>query len=319
MNTQPFSPILRRLAFLFAVSILSLLSISIPITPSSLINSTTTNCLYHCSINIRFISAVSAAEPPKLSWSQNYQTKTNLHDYFVSEELDGVRGYWNGKQLLSRSGLILNAPAWFTKNFPSNPLDGELWIARGQFEKVVSVVRKKNPIDQEWQQIKYCVFDLPASPDIFSDRLAALSKPIPKQSKSLQLVEQFRVKDQKELAQHLKRIEQLGGEGLMLHHQSALYQQGDNSQLLKSKIAHDAEAKVIGHKSGRGKYRGMMGALQVENADGIVFFIGTGFSDQQRKHPPKIGDVVTYRYRGLTRNSVPKHASFLRIRYDDDL
>lgn len=282
--------------------------------------------------------ANAETQPPKLSSAQDYYTyfnsepirndteisrharpKNPISDYFVSEKLDGVRGYWDGKKLLSRNGHIFHAPLWFTKDLPNTPLDGELWIARGQFEKVVSIVRKKHPIDEEWQQVKYCVFDLPASEVIFSERLKILSKIILADSKPMQLVKQFRVKNEKTLFALLDKIEQLGGEGLMLHHQSAFYRQGDNHDLLKLKVTHDAEAKVLGYKPGQGKYFGMMGSLKVENEEGVIFHIGTGFSDQQRKHPPKISEIVTYRYRGLTRYGVPKHASFLRIRYDDDL
>ena len=41
---------------------------------------------------------------------------------------------------------------------------------------------------------------------------------------------------------------------------------------------------------------------------------GSGFSDEVRKHPPDIGATVTYTYRGLTRNGVPRFASYLRVR-----
>jgi len=46
----------------------------------------------------------------------------------MSEKLDGVRAYWDGKQFLSRQGNLYHAPAWFTEHLPAVPLDGELWI-----------------------------------------------------------------------------------------------------------------------------------------------------------------------------------------------
>ena len=54
------------------------------------------------------------------SWDQ----KVDISGWWMSEKLDGVRGYWTGKQLVSRSGIPFHAPQWFTKNFPSTPLDG---------------------------------------------------------------------------------------------------------------------------------------------------------------------------------------------------
>jgi DNA ligase-1 len=79
----------------------------------------------------------------------------------------------------------------------------------------------------------------------------------------------------------------------------------------------DAEAVVIKHIEGKGKYRGHMGALLVQyiNAKGqqIRFKIGTGFSDDERKNPPPIGTKVTFQYRGYRKRGVPKFASFLRV------
>lgn len=52
--------------------------------------------------------------------------------------MDGFRGEWDGTHLRSRNGNIINAPRWFTKDFPKTPLDGEIWAGRGSFELGVS-------------------------------------------------------------------------------------------------------------------------------------------------------------------------------------
>ena len=61
---------------------------------------------------------------------------------------------------------------------------------------------------------------------------------------------------------------------------------------------------------------GLLGALQLRRADGLVFQLGTGFSDAQRDDPPPLGSTVTYTYRGLTPGGVPRFASFVRLRPD---
>ena len=76
----------------------------------------------------------------------------------------------------------------------------------------------------------------------------------------------------------------------------------------------DAEAVVIGHLPGKGKYAGVLGALRVRSDDGREFSLGTGFTDTQRRDPPPIGATVTYRYHDLTRHGLPRFASFLRMR-----
>jgi DNA ligase-1 len=62
----------------------------------------------------------------------------------MSEKLDGVRGYWTGNKLISRQGNSFHAPEWFTRNFPSIPLDGELWTEREQFQELVTIVRRES-------------------------------------------------------------------------------------------------------------------------------------------------------------------------------
>lgn len=85
---------------------------------------------------------------------------------------------------------------------------------------------------------------------------------------------------------------------------------------MKLKPQQDEDAVVIGHLPGRGRHAGRLGALQLRRADGLVFQLGTGFSDAQRSSPPPLGSTVTYTYRGLTPGGAPRFASFLRVRPD---
>jgi DNA ligase-1 len=100
----------------------------------------------------------------------------------------------------------------------------------------------------------------------------------------------------------------------MLHQADAVWQTGRSDVLLKLKLHLDAEAVVIGHEPGRGKYQGLLGALLVQTPEGQRFRLGSGLSDAQRQSPPAIGSTVTYRYRDLSANGIPKFATFLRVR-----
>jgi DNA ligase 1 len=55
----------------------------------------------------------------------------------------------------------------------------------------------------------------------------------------------------------------------------------------------------------------------VETPEGVRFKLGTGLTDAQRKNPPAIGSVVTYRYRDVTPAGKPRFASFLRMHGDE--
>ncbi|RUM93468.1 MAG: DNA ligase [Thiothrix sp.] len=252
---------------------------------------------------------------PDVLLAQTYEPGINVSEYWVSEKLDGVRARWDGQRFISRQGNIFHSPTWFTAEFPLQALDGELWIERNNFEQVVSTVRTHVPNNTAWREIRFMVFDLPESKAIFSDRLKTLKSIFSRlKSPYLKLIKHYRLDSHTLLMNKLQDITQAGGEGLMLHHQDSLYFGGRSDALLKLKLYQDAEAEVIEHLPGNGKYTGMLGALRVITADGKYLRIGTGFTDDERKNPPPIGITITYKYFGKTRNGIPKFASFLRIR-----
>ena len=257
-----------------------------------------------------------AGSPPELSLAQVYKQDVDVSLYLVSEKLDGVRAFWNGKELISRQGLMFSVPAWFTSGFPEQELDGELWMGRNSFERLLSTVRKKIPVESEWRKVKYMVFELPQGEGTFLERYSKLQR-IFSDSKNpyVQAVEQFKVQDSNELNRIMAGVVSLGGEGLMLHRADSEYKIGRTADLLKVKPYFDAEAQVVAHHPGKGKYKGKMGSIGVAMSDGTTFRIGTGFTDSERGNPPAIGSIVTFKYHGKTRNGIPKFASFLRIRY----
>ncbi|PKO53705.1 MAG: DNA ligase [Betaproteobacteria bacterium HGW-Betaproteobacteria-20] len=247
--------------------------------------------------------------------AQIYQRGIDVRKYLVSEKFDGVRAVWDGHTFHTRTGRAISAPKWFTQRLPVIPLDGELWLARGKFDTLSGAVRKIIPVDEEWRDISFLVFELPNASGTFQARANRITE-IVKQANipHLKAVTQFRVNDETALATRLKQVVAKGGEGLMLHRADAPYITGRSDVLLKLKMLYDAEATVVRHISGRGKYKDKLGALEVETPEGIRFKLGSGFSDVQREHPPKIGSLITYTYRDKTAKGRPKFASFLRVR-----
>ena len=237
--------------------------------------------------------------------------------YLVSEKLDGVRAIWDGKVLRFRSGNTVPAPLWFIKALPATPLDGELWLARGQFEALSGIVRSFPPNDQDWRKVRYELFELPNAAGSFSERYQRLQKVVTAAKfPQIHVVEQRALSSNQELRAWLEKVVRAGGEGLMLHLASAPYQTGRQDVLLKLKPVLDAEAKVIGYRAGKGKFTGMLGSLELETDAGIRFHLGVGFKNAERLNPPPMGSRVTFTYRGLTKNGVPRFASFFRVRTD---
>lgn len=254
-------------------------------------------------------------DAPALLLAGRYRPGIDLGDYWVSEKYDGVRGVWDGRQLTTRGGERVNAPDWFTHGWPATPMDGELWAGRGAFEHAQSTIGRAQAGDDAWRRMRFMVFDLPAHPGHFDERLAALRSTVAAIGQPwVVAVPQRKVADDAELQAWLRDVVRGGGEGLMLHRADATYTTGRSDALLKMKLWRDAEAEVIGHQPGKGKYAGMLGALKVRTADGAEFMLGTGFSDAERRNPPPIGTTVTYRYRELTKRGVPRFASFHRVR-----
>ncbi|MBK6743360.1 MAG: DNA ligase [Hydrogenophilales bacterium] len=251
------------------------------------------------------------ASPPILA--EVYDDSVDPTDYWISEKLDGVRALWDGQVLTFRSGNPVSAPDWFTRDLPKQPLDGELWLGRGSFERLSGIVRKTTPVNAEWRAVRYMLFELPGAPGNFSERKDALKRLVEAAGLPwLHAIEQYRVADRKALKARLDAVVAMGGEGLMLH------RAGDSStpdgELLKLKPYLDADARVIGHLPGKGRHAGRLGALLVAAPDGRRFRIGGGFSDAQRGTPPPVGSTVIYRYHGLTRNGLPRFPVFLRLR-----
>lgn len=262
----------------------------------------------------------ACAKEPALLLANVLGPHVDVTQYLVSEKFDGVRAVWDGKTLRFRSGRDVPAPAWWLAKLPATPLDGELWLARGKFDELSGIVRTSPAVDTDWRRVNYLIFELPdeaGALGTFEQRYSRIREVVAKaQWASLQVVEQTRVADRAELKRRLDRVVKAGGEGLMLHLANAPYVTGRSDVLLKLKPLLDTEATVVRHIPGKGRNAGRLGALEVRTRDGIVFRLGTGFSDAQRDNPPPVGSLVTYTYRDVTPSGKPRFASFLRVRDD---
>lgn len=264
----------------------------------------------------------------------------NISGWFVSEKLDGQRCLWDGgftrhlpahevpwantakdtkvrvsTGLWSRYCKPIHAPDWWIDKLPKGiPLDGELYIGRGTFQKLESTVRKHNPIDSEWENVKFHVFDAPAYHLIFQDGLIKnptftkefkdirfpVGPPQQNNAKSyswllseLKGYDNIIIVEQTQLPQsQTKALEVLdellisitnsGGEGLMLKSPYSIWTPKRHSGMLKVKPYLDSEATIVDFIWGDGKYLGMLGAILVE-WNGIHFELGTGLTDFERQ------------------------------------
>ncbi|WP_440873501.1 DNA ligase [Vibrio diabolicus] len=252
---------------------------------------------------------------PPVSLAQSYQDGIDVSEYWYSEKLDGIRAYWTGQHLVTRNGNRIYAPDWFIDSLPDYPLDGELWAGRGNFHLVQQTVLDKTPVESAWRNIDFMIFDMPYSAGDYRKRYYNIKDLVLEVDQAhIKYVEHRAIQNEAHLFAQLDKISISDGEGVMLRKVSSRYQAGRGSDLLKLKRYADDEALVVGYKPGTGRLLGMMGAMLVRLPDGTEFYIGSGFTDEVRRQPPKIGSTITFRYNGFTHNGKPRFARFLRER-----
>ncbi|HEB9353226.1 TPA: DNA ligase [Campylobacter coli] len=248
--------------------------------------------------------------------------KKNFNGYLMSEKLDGIRGIWEAGKFKTRQDNPIHTPSYFTYNFPSFKLDGELWIARAKFDEVSALIRSDNLDSSLWKSVTYNVFDVPnaceefkLTPCTLSNRLKVLERYLQQNPNPyIKIIKQIPIKDQEHLKEFYKDIVFNKGEGVVIRKDFAPYEKGRSKNALKLKPYEDAECKVIAYTEGKGKFQGKIGALLCQMPNDRVIKIGSGLKDKDRENPPEIGSIVTYKFNGLTKNFLPRFPVFLHIR-----
>ncbi|MDX9834953.1 MAG: DNA ligase [Desulfobulbus sp.] len=265
------------------------------------------------------VLVTAPAHAGQLMLPEVYTKQVEVTGWLMSEKLDGVRAYWDGKHLLSKNGNVFYPPMAFIQGLPPFSVEGEIWGGRGSFEQTVSIVKKQEPHDG-WLKLKMAIFDVPEAPGGFTERIAKAKRWFTAHPSAYAFViPQTLIKSPVLLGQHLDHVEELGGEGLIIRKPDALYTAGRSTEILKVKKYQTAEAVIIAHLPGKRRNKGRLGALLVEADNGMRFKIGSGFSDAERDSPPPVASVITFKYYGKYQSGIPKFASFLRIRSDQDL
>jgi DNA ligase-1 len=262
--------------------------------------------------------------------AKSYDMSMDPTGFFASEKLDGIRSIFVNGKFISRNNNEFKAPDWFVENMPKNVvLDGELFTKRGDFQGVVSAVKKHKPIDSEWQNVVYMVFDIPDLIEPFTTRYAELQKVVKQaNNRYIKLVKNFPIKSKQHLSDIQQDILSKGGEGVMIRDPESYYESKRSSSLLKLKTFHDDEAVVIDYELGSGKYADVLGNLVVKWYDkskpqNITFDIGSGFSDEQRTKYKKMfpkGTIIKFKYFEIGGKSFkPRFPVFLGVRSKKDL
>lgn len=156
--------------------------------------------------------------------------------WWLSEKFDGVRCFWDGEALRTRTWRAIAAPWWFVQAMPSGvALDGELWAGRGGFQTVSEFARLERADDPAWQSVTFQAFDWPTCDAVpFEERLANLA---PYANGVVQVVGVRQVKGAADALAAMRAIVAGGGEGCVLKAPGSYYEYGRSSAWLKLKPA----------------------------------------------------------------------------------
>ena len=287
-------------------------------------------------------------------------TLLNIQDppigWYVSEKYDGIRAIWDGEKFISRGKKVFTyVPDYFKQLMPPGlALDGEIWISRNNFKEVsristlkIGSSKTQEEIDKIWRgsisknNVKYMVYDLPASNMPFEKRMKFLEQIVKDRSELWKRIleedtespfiftKQTKIETMEQLLNIYNTLTNKGAEGVMLRAPNSPYETKRSKYLLKYKIKDDAEAFVRGYTFGTGKYTGYLGSLDCEliidnKKSGIMFNIGSGLTDKDRyeyNNPNSssyipIDSIISFSYMELTDDSVPRHPVYRGIRDD---
>jgi len=313
--------------------------------------------------------------PMKVQLAKEYQKGMNGHKkdtsefkipplgWWMSEKFDGYRALFKYEMIdgelvgvfYSRAGKRFFAPQWFLDSMPppdllgDNIIDGELWAGRDNFQ-LMGVVRKKVPIDEEWIDIQFHVYDITTIEDTFIERLKKLkfivsfcakrwnilkkrneiSNPFHNLDCPLCFTEQKKITSLQQMDKYYQKITLNGGEGIMIKHPTQFYENGRSSYMLKYKPSFDKEAIIIDYKFGKGKYENKLGSfickplinhdtfMTIDDDKDHIFTL-SGMDDLIRKNYQKthpIGTIITFEYSGMTDKGVPRFGRYIRKRTD---
>jgi DNA ligase-1 len=279
--------------------------------------------------------------------AKEYDPKWLSDDYYIQPKLDGHRAVWDGDDLYSRNGKLIEGVPELTKILRRYhrdfPLDGEIYAHGMGFDKITSSVRRTVNI-QENMELAYHAFDIPVKDLTFTQRYEKLSSRLGKHTDArINLVKTLHCSVAPDPIVFINE----GYEGAMYRNSAGLYKFGKrSSDILKYKIMQDAEATVVDlvelveheklivpkgtpgskkyadgtyYKNGESTPKNSMGAILCKLDNGKTFEIGSGFDDATRKQIWKdrpIGKVLTFKYQELSKDGIPRFPVFLRWRQD---
>jgi len=244
--------------------------------------------------------------------------KEVTYPVWVQPKLDGVRCllYVNDGKVVFQSrqntvyapfeNMVEEVTALLGRMPPNTILDGELYVHGLGFENIVSMVRRgsKRTVD-----LKYTVYDffIPGENTLpYEERLARLTTAYQDKHSAVELIETHKVTQENDVETWLRHYLEKGYEGIMVR-RNGVYKEGRSKDLLKYKLFHDAEFKVVGHHVSKEE----VPIFDCETPEGKRFGVMMKESREEKINRIKnieqwYGKKLTVKYQEMTADGVPR-------------
>lgn len=246
---------------------------------------------------------------PQVQLAQKFEGVKYPYSLY-SRKLDGLRAYYKDGVAISRTNKPHKTEplAHITAQLKQF-VDYDAWVYDGEiiylnpdgtedFTKAISLARSDNRTP-ECDNLYYCIFDM-IQKEAFENKtpdVATFKDEYKRMKAHLGIVEEKRdwyVTSQPNILL-LKQVDETGleelqqnrikynYEGIMIRNADAHYEYKRSNNIRKIKEMQDTEVKLLGMEAGTGKFANTLGAM-VADYNGYELKIGSGFSDEQRKH-----------------------------------
>lgn len=196
-------------------------------------------------------------------------------------------------------------------------IDGELYSDHISFEEIISIVRKTKTKDPRMPLIYFYAFDI-INDKTYHERVVALDSLIVGLSNS-KIVPWKIVKTEEQLfCAHKKYVED-GYEGTMIRNIGSYYEPNKRSyNLLKMKDWLDEEFKIVGWKTGKGKFSNIPTFSLVTKDKKFFEAVPKGTEEQRNEYLANadslIGKEATVRFFEYTADGIPRFPVLVGIR-----
>lgn len=246
----------------------------------------------------------------------------DIKDYYVSEYIDGMSAYWDGKNLFNNRLQKYEIDPNFTKNFPPFELKGLLFCGTDYYDTVNDVMLDK------LRCTKFYVADVPHEKDDLMDRLQYLKDYLDKHpNDKIVFVKQHNFNTPNEFIDFFNTVTLTDSEGVYLHKKHTDYDVAKSDKILRirkfykdnciiSKVNKDENNKLINYECKWKKTNALRVSKDklnyIDNDEYSKIIIGSGFNMNDIENPLEVGTKIAFKYYKLSKDNKPMHCVFIR-------